>query len=106
MAQFSVPVVAIKGLEPIPAADRIELTEIVGEAHRDGCVPGLLKLLAPPEPEPLRRAALGALASYKDDQIGAEVVKLLPQLTGDLRETAESLLTSRRQLLCCYENRR
>jgi putative heme-binding domain-containing protein len=80
-----------------PLAERVELTEIVGEAHRAGCVPNLLKLLAQPEPEPLRRAALGALASYKDDQIGAEVVKLLPHLTGDLRETAESLLTSRRQ---------
>jgi putative heme-binding domain-containing protein len=77
-------------------ADRVELVEILGEAHRPGCVPGLLKLLAPMEPEPLRRAALGALSSYKDDEIGASVVRLLPQMTGDLRDTAESLLTSRR----------
>lgn len=91
---------------PIP--DRVELVEIVGEAHRPGCVPGLLKLLAPLEPEPLRRAALGALSSYKDDEIGAAVVKLLPQMTGDLRDTAESLLTSRRvwsgQLLAAVDS--
>lgn len=79
-----------------PVVDRVELIDILGEAHRPGCVPALLKLLAPSEPAPVRRAALGALASYRDEPIGTEVVRALPQMDGELREAAETLLTSRR----------
>jgi putative heme-binding domain-containing protein len=80
----------------LPAPERIELIDVLGEAHPASCTAVLLKLLAPQEPEPIRKAALGALSSYKDDQVGAEVVHLLPNMTGELRETAESLLASRR----------
>jgi putative heme-binding domain-containing protein len=79
-----------------PLPERIELIEILGEAHRPAYVATLVALLPPEQPEPVRRAALGALSSYKDDAIGAEVVRLLPKMQGELRETAESLLTSRR----------
>jgi putative heme-binding domain-containing protein len=37
------------------------------------------------------------LQSYKDVKIAQEVVKLLPQMTGDVREVAESLLVSRQE---------
>jgi putative heme-binding domain-containing protein len=90
--------------------ERVELIEILGETHPANGVPTLLKLLAQTEPEPIRRAALGALSSYKDDAIGAEVVQLLPQMTGELRESAEALLTSRRpwsmQLLAAIDTGR
>jgi putative heme-binding domain-containing protein len=79
-----------------PLPDRVELIEILGEAHRPGSVAPLLALLHASEPEPVRRAALGALTAFKDDQIGGAVVKLLPQMSGDLRDTAETLLASRR----------
>jgi putative heme-binding domain-containing protein len=79
-----------------PVLDRVELIEILGEARRPGCVPTLLARLAPEEPETIRRAALGALSAYQDEAIGTDVVRLLPKMTGDLRETAENLLTSRR----------
>ena len=79
-----------------PVPDRIELIDVLGESHPAGCVSGLLKLLAANEPEPIRRASLGALLSYKDDQIGDAVIKLLPQMNGELRETAESMLVSRK----------
>jgi putative heme-binding domain-containing protein len=78
-------------------SERVELIEILGEAHRPVFVPALLSLLAPAQPEAIRRAALGALLSYKDEGIGEEVVKLLPNMTGELRESAETLLASRRE---------
>ncbi len=77
-------------------AERVELIEILGETHRPAYVNTLLALLAPAEPDAVRRAALGALSAYKDDAIGIEVVRLLPKMQGELRETAETLLTSRR----------
>src|SRR5207244_6766880 len=79
-----------------PVPERIELIDVLGEAHPAGCVAGLLKLLAAQEPEPIRRASLGALLSYKDDQSGDAVIRLLPQMAGELRETAESMLVSRK----------
>jgi putative heme-binding domain-containing protein len=79
-----------------PPAARIELIEILGETHRPGYVAPLLALLAPDQPEAVRRAVLGALSAYKDDAIGTEVVRLLPKMEGELRDTAETLLSSRR----------
>jgi putative heme-binding domain-containing protein len=79
-----------------PRAERVELIEILGETHRPGSAKALLALLAPAESEAVRRAVLGALSSYQDESIGSEVVHLLPKMTGELRETAETLLTARR----------
>lgn len=79
-----------------PLAQRIELIDILGEAHRPDCARALLERLGAQEPEAVRRAALGALSAYNDEAVGAEVVRLLPQMTGELRDTAETLLASRR----------
>ncbi len=80
-----------------PAAERLDLIEIFGESRQPRCVEPLLSLLSAKESAPVQRATLGALQSYKDDKIGAAVVKLLPSLTGDVREVAESLLVGRRE---------
>lgn len=80
-----------------PPADRVELIELLGEAKQPRCVPPLLALLSAKEPEALHKAALGALQAYKDDKIGAQVVKLLPGMSSEVRETAESLLVGRRE---------
>lgn len=80
-----------------PLGERIELIEILGEAKQPRCVPALLAIVSGKEPDGLRKAALGSLQAYKDEKIGAEVVKLLPGLAGDLRESAESLLVGRRE---------
>ena len=80
-----------------PLADRVELIDIFGEAKQTRCVPPLLTLLDAKEPETLRKASLGALQAYKDDKIGAAVVKLLPSMTGEVREVAESLLVGRKE---------
>ncbi len=80
-----------------PVLDRIELIDIFGEAKQPRCVPPLLAILSAKEAAPLHKTTLGALQSYKDDKIGAEVVKLLPSMTGEVREVAESLLVGRRE---------
>lgn len=79
-----------------PASDRIELIELLGEAKQQRAVMPLLALLVTKEPDAIQKAALGALQSYADDKIGAEVVKLTPSMSSDVREVAESLLVSRR----------
>ncbi len=80
-----------------PVADRVELIEILGEAKQSRCVPTLLALLGGKENETITKSALTALQAYKDDRIGAEVVKRYPSFKDELRETAETLLLSRRE---------
>jgi putative membrane-bound dehydrogenase-like protein len=78
------------------APDRIELIDVLGEAKQPMAVAALLGLLADDEPDGIRRAALGALQAYADERIGAEVVKRYLAWKGELRESAETLLASRR----------
>ena len=78
-------------------ADRLELIEILGEAKQPRCVPTLLDVLANKQSDAIHKASLGALQSYKDDKIGVEVVKLLPGMSGEVRDVAESLLVGRRE---------
>jgi putative heme-binding domain-containing protein len=80
-----------------PIAERIELIDIFGEAKEPRCVEPLLTLLSNKEPMAIHKAALGSLQSYKDDKIGAGVVKLLPGMAPEVREVAESLLVNRRE---------
>jgi putative heme-binding domain-containing protein len=79
------------------AEERLELIDILGEAKQPKSVPVLLGLLATKEIEAIHKAALTALSAYKDESIGAEVVKRYPAYEGELRETAETLLLSRRE---------
>jgi putative heme-binding domain-containing protein len=80
-----------------PADQRLELIDILGEAKQAKSVPVLLELLGRKETEAIHKAALGALQAYPDGRIGAEVVKRYPGYEGELRETAETLLLSRRE---------
>jgi putative heme-binding domain-containing protein len=91
-----------KGLDLIqdskaPLPQRVELIEIFGEAKQPKCVEPLLKTLRSNEPEAIKIAALGALQSYKDDTIGAQVVEQLPGMSVSVREVADALLASRRE---------
>jgi putative heme-binding domain-containing protein len=90
-----------KGLKLIqdpnaPLHTRIEMIEIFGEAKQPTCVAPLLNVLRANEPEAVKAAVLGALQSYKDDAIGAQVVEQLPSLSPSLREFADAMLASRR----------
>jgi putative heme-binding domain-containing protein len=80
-----------------PPLDRLELIDIFGESKQPRCISPLLAILANNESAEIHKTALGALQSYKDEKIGAEVVKQLPSMTGEVREVAESLLVGRRE---------
>lgn len=80
-----------------PVAERVELIEILGESKVSRCVEPFLKLLAANEPDVIKKASLGSLQAYKDPKIAVEVVKLLPKMTGEVRDVAESLLVSRHE---------
>jgi putative heme-binding domain-containing protein len=80
-----------------PLPQRLEMIETFGEANQPLCVEPLLALLTSQQPEEVRKAALAALASYKDVRIGAAVVQQYPQWSGELRELAEGLLAGRRE---------
>ena len=80
-----------------PDSERLDLIDIFGESKQPRCVPSLLALLSTKESGAVQKTALGALQSYKDDKIGAEVVKLLPAMSSEVHEVAESLLVGRRE---------
>ncbi len=87
---------ALAGDAKVALDQRGEIVSILGEAKQPECVPLLLGIVAGKEPDTLRQTALTALQAYNDERIGAAVVKLYPQLTGEVRETAETLLVSRK----------
>jgi putative heme-binding domain-containing protein len=80
----------------ISTSQREEIVSVLGEAKQPSCIPVLLEIVAGKQPDSLRRTALAALQSYNDDRIGAAVVKVYPQLPADVRDTAETLLVSRK----------
>jgi putative heme-binding domain-containing protein len=80
-----------------PAAQRVALIEVFGEAKQPACIHPLLKLLQTNEPEPIKVAALGALQAYRYDMIGQHVAELLPSMSEHLCEVADAMLASRRE---------
>lgn len=76
-------------------ADRIFYVGVFGEMRTNDALPVLLDLAASNEPVALRKAALAALMSYDQPDIGPWAVALLPKTTGDLRTSILALLASR-----------
>ncbi|MCS7045147.1 MAG: c-type cytochrome [Gemmataceae bacterium] len=80
-----------------PLEQRLELIEVLGEIRQPRCVPVLLALLDRKENEAVTRSVLTALQGYAEERIGAEVVKRYATLPDELRDSAETLLLSRRE---------
>lgn len=80
-----------------PAKQRIALLEILAEIRPAAALDALLDLaLAEPHPpEPIRVAALEAVSGYDHPRATDRVLAAFPNLSGDLRAAAESMLTSR-----------
>jgi len=74
---------------------RIQYTEILGEAPSPKAVPVLLKIVKNEPGSDLKRAALGALKPYGDEQIARETIAVYPRLPSDLRLVAGTLLAGR-----------
>jgi putative membrane-bound dehydrogenase-like protein len=78
------------------ATKRQQLIAIFGTINQPSCVPVLLKLVAESRNDALRSAALGALQSYGEPSIGKTVIELYGQLSDQVRDVAQSLLSSRK----------
>ena len=77
------------------AGDRVSLIEIVGQCGKPECVPILLQVLESNQPSQIRMAALSALQQFTDPVIADKVLMLYPNLPGELRPRAQTLLSSR-----------
>jgi putative heme-binding domain-containing protein len=81
-----------------PKADRkqrLEVVAVFGEVAQPRCVPVLLQLLATAKDDETRHAALAALKSYPDAEIGNQVAQRFSDFSPDVRDTARTLLASR-----------
>jgi putative heme-binding domain-containing protein len=76
---------------------RIEYAQVFGEVHQPNAVAVLLKTLAASKKEDqLRMTILTALQSYRDEEIGSQVVKLYSGFSEDVQSTAHTLFVSRK----------
>jgi putative heme-binding domain-containing protein len=76
-------------------ARRLEYIEVFGEVNQPECVPVLLELVIESDDDTLRIAALAALQSYSNPEIGQTVLSVYSNLTGDAQAVAQTLLASR-----------
>jgi putative membrane-bound dehydrogenase-like protein len=77
------------------AAKRQQLVTIFGTINQPSCVPVLLKVVAESRNDALRSTALAALQSYNDPLIIAGVLAAYGNLSDQIRDVAQSLLSSR-----------
>ncbi|MGI8977686.1 MAG: PVC-type heme-binding CxxCH protein [Pirellulaceae bacterium] len=81
--------------EKADVTKRQQFIQIFGTIQQPTSVPVLLKLAKESRNDALRSAALASLHSYKDESIGADVVALYKDLPDQVREVAQTLLSSR-----------
>jgi putative membrane-bound dehydrogenase-like protein len=81
--------------EKADVTKRQQFIQIFGTIQQPTSVPVLLKLAKESRNDALRSAALASLQSYKDETIGADVVALYKDLPDQVREVAQTLLSSR-----------
>jgi len=82
--------------ETADASKRQSLVVLFGTINQPSCVPVLLELVKTSRNDALRAAALAALQAYGDSTIGPRVVELYREMPDQVRETAQSLLASRK----------
>jgi putative membrane-bound dehydrogenase-like protein len=82
--------------ETADASKRQSLIIIFGTINQPSCVPVLLELVKTSRNDALRAAALAALQSYGESSIGPAVIGLYRDMSDQVRETAQSLLASRK----------
>lgn len=81
--------------EKADVTKRQQFIQIFGTINQPTSIPVLLKLAKESRNDALRSAALASLQSYKDEAIGADVVALYQELPDQVREVAQTLLSSR-----------
>jgi DNA-binding CsgD family transcriptional regulator len=82
--------------ESADASKRQQLIVLFGTLNQPTCVPVLLKVVKESRNDALRSAAIGSLQSYGNPDIGSSVLALYKDMPDQVREVAQSLLSSRR----------
>ena len=78
-----------------PQKSRLAFIAAVGQSGGDDAVEHLLPLLDPAHEEPIRSAAMAALAHFDDDRIARDLLDHYAELPPALRTRAVSMLASR-----------
>ncbi len=79
----------------VPVSVRVPLLRCLGEIGRPECAGPLVKLVAGTDPEAVRLAALDALPRFTQEEVGVELVRHYPRLSGRLRDQSRDVLSSR-----------
>lgn len=87
--------VAIARDRQTPQAARMAAVAVLGEVAASGAVDPLLELIDAAEPEPVRRAALDALARYNEQRIATRLLAKLPDMQPGLRTKTCDVLLAR-----------
>jgi putative membrane-bound dehydrogenase-like protein len=87
---------ALIGDEKADPSKRQQLIVLFGTLNQPTCVPVLLKVVKESRNDALRSAALGSLQSYGNPEIGSGVLGLYKDMSDQVREVAQSLLSSRK----------
>jgi putative membrane-bound dehydrogenase-like protein len=82
--------------ENADASKRQQLAVLFGTINQPSCVPVLLTVLKQSRNDGLRSACLASLQAYGDASIGTTVIDVYSNLPDQVRETAQSLLASRK----------
>jgi putative heme-binding domain-containing protein len=83
--------------ESADASKRQSLVVLFGTINQPSCVSVLLDVVAKSRSDALRAAALASLQAYHDPRIGPAVLGFYPTMPEQVRETAQSLLSSRQE---------
>jgi putative heme-binding domain-containing protein len=76
-------------------AQRLQFIQVLGEVHPAAAIGPLLELLEKERDDAVRQAVLNSLLGYEDPRIGRTVARIYAELSGPLRTSALTLLTSR-----------
>jgi putative heme-binding domain-containing protein len=88
--------IELVGDEQADAAKRQQVATLLGTINQPTCVPVLLQVLKQSRNDALRSACLASLQSYSDSAISTTVIGVYADLPEQVRETAQSLLASRK----------
>ncbi|APW58923.1 PVC-type heme-binding CxxCH protein [Paludisphaera borealis] len=75
---------------------QLQYLRVLGEVRIKACQPAILRLACQSPVNPLRSAALSALANSDDPAVAVEVLKTYDSLSDDVLASAQNLLASRR----------
>lgn len=97
----------VLGDEKADANLRAQFVDAFRDLKYEPAIPGLLKVATSSNNQPLQSAALAALQAFSGTEVGDSVLDAYPGMSADVREVAQTLLSSRpswaKQLLSAVE---